>query len=147
MRRALLLTGNDRSLFRLLANQGSAVWSAGRFFNNATGVLRNEAAASPRWLGLRLVGRGNRDVVGSTVVLEGSTRRLTRFVRGGGSYLSASDPRLLIGLGPSETVRKITVKWSWGKTQTWDAPELNSYWELREGQPTISRIGLPRTSG
>lgn len=107
--------------------------------NSPVVILRNEAAESlktpHRWLGVKLSGRDHRDVVGSTVVLEGSTRALTRFAKGGGSYLSANDPRLLFGLGESEQVQRVVVHWSWGETQTWENLEPNRYWELREGDP------------
>lgn len=107
--------------------------------NSPIAILRNEAANAMnkphRWLGVRLVGRDHRDVVGSTVTVEESTRTLTRFVKGGGSYLSANDPRLLFGLGDSAEVRRVKVKWSWGETQSWENLDLNKYWELREGEP------------
>lgn len=106
--------------------------------NSPVVLLRNEAAAglsSPhRWLGLKLVGRGHRDVAGSTVTLEDANGILTRFSKGGGSYLSASDPRLLFGLGETEHVKRVTVRWSWGQSQSWENLESNRYWELHEGE-------------
>ncbi len=111
--------------------------------NSPIVLLRNEAAGtSPaRWLGVQLVGRDRRDVVGSTVILEeGGGRRLTRFSKGGGSYLSANDPRLLFGLGSSSQVRRVTVKWSWGHTQSWDNLEADSYWELHEGEAAPRQV-------
>ncbi|HJT79057.1 MAG TPA: ASPIC/UnbV domain-containing protein, partial [Gemmataceae bacterium] len=106
------------------------------YTNSPVKLLRNEAAAAApnHWLGVRLVGRDHRDVVGSTVVLEGETRKLTRFAKGGGSYLSAGDPRLLFGLGASLQARRVTVRWSWGESQTWDGLRPDRYYELREGQ-------------
>ena len=105
--------------------------------NSPVSLLRNEAAnAVPhRWLGVKLVGKGNRDVVGSTAIVEAGTRTITRFAKGGGSYLSASDPRLLFGLGTAERVTRVTVKWSWGETQTWENLAPGRYHELREGEP------------
>jgi hypothetical protein len=105
--------------------------------NSPIALLRNEAAAarkpSNRWLGVKLVGAKNRDVVGSTVILENGSQKLTRFAKGGGSYLSSSDRRILFGLGDSNPARRVTVRWSWGKEQQWDlAP--NAYWILREGE-------------
>jgi hypothetical protein len=115
--------------------------------NSPVALLRNEAAAasSPaaRWLGVRLVGREHRDVVGSTVVLKVGERTLTRFAKGGGSYLSASDPRLLFGLGAAEKVGRLTVKWSWKEEQSWDNLEPNYYYELHEGQPDAKRVAGP----
>ena len=87
------------------------------------------------------MGKGNRDVVGTTVVLEGDTRRLTRFAKGGGSYLSASDQRILFGLGTSEKFGRLTVKWSWGAEQHFDNLAPGSYWELREGENEPRPLG------
>ncbi len=106
--------------------------------NGPVAVLRNESVGS--WLGVKLVGQGHRDLVGSTVTLEGESRTLTRFIKGGGSYLSASDPRLLFGLGTVGKVKRLTVKWSWGGTQSWDDLEPGAYWELTEGQPAAKKL-------
>ncbi len=59
--------------------------------NSPVVLLRNDAAKSTpaNWLGVRLVGRRHRDVVGSTVILEGNGHKRYRYVKGGGSYLSA----------------------------------------------------------
>jgi hypothetical protein len=110
--------------------------------NSPVVLLRNEAAADTgaRWLGVKLVGRDHRDIAGSSVILEGTTRKLTRFAKGGGSYLSASDRRILFGLGTSEACRRVTVRWCWGKEQSWDDLEPNAYWELREGEAKAKRI-------
>jgi hypothetical protein len=91
-----------------------------------------------------LVGKDNRDVIGSTIVLDVETRKQTRFTKGGGSYLSASDERALFGLGPATGSRSVTVKWSWGGTGTWTGLEPGAYWELREGEPNARRIEYPR---
>ncbi len=110
--------------------------------NGPAVLLRNEAfIGNPaRWLGIKLVGYENRDITGTTLVLEGNSHRLTRFVKGGGSYLSSSDRRVLFGLGTTEQFKRLTVKWSWGKEQTWDNLEPGSYWELREGEAMPKRI-------
>ncbi len=112
--------------------------------NSPVALLRNVVAehAPAKWFGLRLSGRADRDIVGSTVVVETDTRTLTKFVKGGGSYLSAGDPRLLFGLGPTGTVKRVTVKWSWGGTQTWEGLAPGSYWDLRENEP-VARIATP----
>jgi hypothetical protein len=110
--------------------------------NAPVAVLRNEfgPTSTNRWLGAKLVGRDHRDIVGSTIILEGSTRSFYRYAKGGGSYLSARDQRILFGLPAGEQVRKVTVKWSWGESQSWENLEPNSYWELREGEPAAKRI-------
>ncbi|MFO0968968.1 MAG: CRTAC1 family protein [Gemmataceae bacterium] len=105
--------------------------------NNGPAVLlRNEAFKDKpaRWLGVQLVGKRNRDVSGTTVTLKSGERTLLRFSKGGGSYLSASDRRILFGLGEAGEVGRLTVRWVWGKEQHFDGLKAGGYWELREGE-------------
>jgi hypothetical protein len=115
--------------------------------NSPVILLRNQAAkaqATPHhWLGLQLAGRAGRDVVGSTVIVESNGQKLTRFTKGGGSYCSSGDRRLLFGLGESDSVERVTVKWSWGQTQTWDKLAADQYWELKEGETETARPPRP----
>lgn len=105
--------------------------------NTPVAVLHNEAPArgTHHWLGVQLVGRGHRPVIGATVTVESNGRRLTRFARSGGSYLSSSDPRLLFGLGTATSVGTVTVRWPWGSSQRWEGLAVDRYWELVEGEP------------
>lgn len=114
--------------------------------NAPVAVLRNavKGHTPAQWLGVRLIGRDNRDVVGSTVTLETNTGRLTRFAKGGGSYLSANDPRILFGLGTASTPTRLTVKWSWGGSQTWDNLQPGAYYELREGEVAARKVSAGR---
>jgi hypothetical protein len=101
--------------------------------NEPAALLRNDPDV-PRhhWLGLELIGRNHRDIAGARVAVEAGGRRLTRFAKGGGSYLSASDRRILIGLGLAERVERVTVHWPWGEEQRWDGLALDRYWRLVE---------------
>ncbi len=105
--------------------------------NEAPVLLANRprGAQAPKnhWLGLRLLGRNHRDVAGARVVAEVGKRRLTRFVKGGGSYLSSGDRRLLFGLREAKQVDRVTVYWPWGQEQHWDALPVDRYWNLAEG--------------
>lgn len=106
--------------------------------NAPVAVLRNEGTGA--WVGFRLAGKGNRDAVGSTVVLETAAGTQTRFVKGGGSYLSANDSRALFGLGTGGAVTRVRVFWSWGAEQSWDGIEPGAYWELTEGAAAPRRL-------
>ncbi|MSQ93225.1 MAG: CRTAC1 family protein [Gemmataceae bacterium] len=111
--------------------------------NSPAVLLRNEASGGnpARWLGVRLKGKGDRDVVGSTVTLKTDSRTVTRFTKGGGSYLSANDQRILFGLGTTSRAGRVTVKWSWsGTEQHFDNLEPENYWELHEGEPAAKRL-------
>jgi hypothetical protein len=105
--------------------------------NDRVTLLCSEAGEGHHWLGVELIEPAHRDVVGARVTLEVNGRLLTRFAKGGGSYLSSGDRRLLFGLGDADRVGRLTVVWPWGKTQTWDGLAIDCYWQLvaGEGQP------------
>jgi hypothetical protein len=79
--------------------------------NEPVTVLRNIAAPEHHWLGVQLERAGHADVVGAKVVLEAGGRKQTRFAKGGGSYASSSDRRLVFGLAKTERIDKLTVLW------------------------------------
>jgi hypothetical protein len=67
-------------------------------------------------------------------MLEVGERRLTRFAQGGGSYLSSSERRHIVGLGSADHVGRLTVHWPWGKEEHWDGLAVDRYWPLEEGK-------------
>jgi hypothetical protein len=101
--------------------------------NEPVVLLRNEAPTSNHWLGVELVGREHRDVVGARLTLEAGGRRLTRFAQGGGSYLSSSDRRHVFGLGAADRVGRLTVVWPGGKEEYWEGLPIDRYSRLAEG--------------
>jgi hypothetical protein len=103
--------------------------------NQPARVLRNEAPAA-HWLGVELVGRDNRDVVGSRVTLEADGRTRTRFLTAGRSYLSGCDPRRLFGLGSANRVGRLTVHWPSGepRVEHWDDLPVDRYHRLEQGK-------------
>jgi hypothetical protein len=81
-------------------------------------LMRNETTAPGHFLQVRLVGTtSNRDAVGARVTVVAAGRPYMRERKGGGSYLSASDPRLHFGLGAEETVQMLQVRWPSGKKE------------------------------
>ena len=91
--------------------------------NGPVRLLVNENRSGHSWVGLRLVaGSPGRDQLGARVVVRtGNGRTLWRRVDTAGSYLSASDPRLLLGLGPSATIESLEVHWIDGVVETFEA--------------------------
>ncbi len=104
--------------------------------NEPAAVLRNTLDNGNHWLGVELSGRPYRDAVGARLTLEVGGRRLVRAVKGGGSYLSSGDRRVVFGLGPDSRFDRLTVRWPSGRTQTWDGTALaaDRYWTLVEGE-------------
>ncbi len=113
--------------------------------NEPAAVLRHTAAPANHWLGVELVGADHRDVVGARLTLEVNGRRLTRFARSGGSYLSSGDRRHLFGLGPAGRPGRLTVDWPSGepRTQHWDGLEADRYWRLAQGVKRPQSRGGP----
>ncbi len=101
--------------------------------NEPAAVLRNVAGGDNHWLGVELCRAGRADVVGARVVLEAGGRTQTRFARGGGSYLSSSDRRLVFGLAGAERVGRLTVTWPDGRTEHWDGLAVDRYHRLTQG--------------
>ena len=106
--------------------------------NDPIVVLRNVAGRTlgngRHWLRLSLKGKKNRDLAGATLTLEVEGRKLTRFVKGGGSYLSASDPRIDFGLGTADRVGALTVQWPGGVTERFDSLPVDREATIREGE-------------
>ncbi len=83
--------------------------------------------------------RNNRPIAGATIRVQSGGRTLTRFAKSGASYLSSSDPRILVGLGPSAKVDKVSVQWPWESAQEWTGLASDTYYRLKEGEPAAER--------
>jgi hypothetical protein len=102
--------------------------------NEPVTVLRGVGGGDCHWLGVQLIGKDNADVVGARVELKAGERTLTRFAKGGGSYLSSGDRRLLFGLGPNGAPGRLTVTWPDGSRQTFDGLAADRYHRIRQGK-------------
>ena len=85
-------------------------------------VLRNDGGNRRNWLGIRTVGTSsNRDGIGCRVKVV-SASGLTQYftVSTAVGYLSASDRRLLVGLGGDSTARLVEIRWPSGAVQRFE---------------------------
>ena len=101
--------------------------------NDRPALLRNDGADSGRWLGFVLRGvASNRDAIGARVVVRTAGRSQVREVRRTASYLSASDPRLVFGLGGEEAAAEVEIHWPAGAIdRLWQVPG-NQYLQVEE---------------
>lgn len=112
---------NDGDTDVLVANNNGPV----RLFLNLVGN-RNH------WLGLRLVGKSGRDLLGAQVeIAVGKSSILRRRVRTDGSFLSANDPRVLVGLGPVTSARLVRVRWPDGTSEEFKDLAIDKYTTLK----------------
>jgi predicted Zn-dependent protease len=102
--------------------------------NERAVLLRNRYDSGHHWLGIQLIGRPYRDAVGARLELEVNGQTLLRTIKGGGSYLSSGDRRVVFGLGSHSRVGRLTVHWPSGSKESWDGLAVDRYWRLHEGE-------------
>jgi hypothetical protein len=100
-----------------------------------TRLLINNVGNRHHWIGLRLVGsRATRDMLGARVeVIRRDGTALTRRARSDGSYASANDPRVLVGLGTATEPSRVRVRWPGGQTEEWTSAPVDRWTTLIEG--------------
>lgn len=96
--------------------------------------LRNEGGNSNSWIGVRLRGKSNnRDGIGARVEVTAGNGRVQHYtVSTAGSYQSAQDPRLYVGLGQNTSVKQIRVIWPNGLNQVVLSPALRKLITIEE---------------
>ena len=120
---------NDGGIDVLINNNGAAPL-----------LLHNEVGRRNNWLGLKLVGvRSNIDAVGARVTwrFDGNTRWLMK--THGGSYLSAHDPRVVLGIGQARKIDFVEIKWPApsGRVERLTSLPLNRYVTVIEGKGIV----------
>jgi hypothetical protein len=103
---------------------------------NAAGPVRllvNNVGNRRHWLGLRLVGPAGRDMIGARVEVTRAGGTLVRRARSDGSYASANDPRVLVGLGTATEAPRVRVTWPDGRTEEWSSVEIDKWTTLTQG--------------
>ncbi len=100
--------------------------------NDPVAVLHGIGGAGRHWIGVSLRGKNHADVVGAKLELTVAGRTLTRFAKGGGSYLSSGDRRLVFGLGEATQTGPLTVTWPNGAKQVVEGLALDRYHEVRQ---------------
>jgi hypothetical protein len=70
------------------------------------------------------------------VTVTAGGRRQVAQRMGGGSYQSANDPRLHFGLGQSQRVDSVGIRWPSGKIDRWTDLAAGTGYLVREGEPS-----------
>jgi hypothetical protein len=87
-----------------------------------------------RFLTFRLEGcQSNRDAVGARVAVVSGGRNRVAWRIGGGSYQSASDPRLHFGLDGDIRIESVEVAWPSGRVDRHPRLKADMGYLLREG--------------
>jgi len=117
---------NDGGIDVLVNNNGAAPL-----------LLHNEIGSRNNWLGVRLIGTmANIDAVGAWVAwqFDGNTRSVMK--TNGGSYLSAHDPRIVLGVGRAKRIDSLEIRWPKPSTRVdrFSSLPLNRYVSIVEGK-------------
>jgi len=102
--------------------------------NGPTRLFINNVRNKNHWLGLRLIGVSGRDMIGARVsIVRPSGPTIWRRSRSDGSYASANDPRVLVGLGTSTAPVTVRVQWPDGKMEEWADQAIDRWTTLKQG--------------
>jgi hypothetical protein len=100
-------------------------------------LLRNNAGRQNHWLGVRLRGRkANPDAIGARITWRSGDFQRHTWLAGRGGFLSAHDPRAVLGLGPRTKIDWIEVKWPppSDKVERFVNPPVDRYITIVEGE-------------
>jgi hypothetical protein len=81
----------------------------------------------------------NRDAIGARVELHAGGQILTRFVSGGNSYCSQSEPVMHFGLGDASTVQGVVVYWGGDEIESFGSLTAGNH-TLKQGSGTASGV-------
>ncbi|HTT17735.1 MAG TPA: CRTAC1 family protein [Candidatus Sulfotelmatobacter sp.] len=99
-------------------------------------ILRNDGGNKNNWIGIQPVGtKSNRDGIGARIKVvsaSGSTQYFT--VNTATGYQSASDKRVIAGLGKDSTAKLIEIRWPSGIAQKFEDVKARQY--LKAIEPT-----------
>lgn len=110
--------------------------------------FHNRTKGGGHFLTLALEGNpSNRDGVGALVTVTAAGRRQVAQRFGGGSYLSASDPRLHFGVGAADRIERVEVRWPSGRVTEYHDLPANGAYRLLENEAAARPLAGFRQGG
>ena len=101
-------------------------------------LFRNDYAGRTAALAVRMRGTaGNRDAIGAHVTVETDKMRRTQQLAAGSGFISQHSKELLFGLGASERVVALEVRWPGGRTQSFRRVPINRRVIVEEGNDDV----------
>jgi len=102
-------------------------------------ILHNSMKDLGNSIAFRLRGRkSNRDAIGAAITVETDGLRQTRYLQAGSGFLSQHSKELFFGVGKSETIRHVAVRWPGGLIQQFENLPANRRIEIEEGSSSIA---------
>jgi hypothetical protein len=107
-------------------------------------LLENQSENGNHWITLDLRSAGkNHFAYGASVEAKSGKETWVGQVSPASSYLSYSDPRVHFGLGKTDTLDTLSIRWPSGKTETLKDVKGGRIVQVREGQGKVASRGNP----
>jgi hypothetical protein len=107
-------------------------------------LLRNDGGNTNHWLEVLLIGtRSNRDGIGSSLKLSSEGFVQVQQAKGGTGYMSASDSRILFGLGRRTKIEYLEITWPSGQVDRLKNVPVDRITAVKEGTGIVPRA-FPR---
>jgi hypothetical protein len=107
-------------------------------------LLRNDGGNANHWLEVLLIGtKSNRDGVGASLKVTAGDFVHVEQSKGGMSYMSASDPRILFGLGKHTKIDWLEITWPSGQIDRLKDITVDKIIAVKEGAGIVPR-SFPR---
>jgi hypothetical protein len=105
-------------------------------------LLVNQIKSPNHWIAFHTVGtKSNHDGIGARLTVKAGGRLRVDEVRSGSSYSSSSDMRVHFGLGQTEKIDFVEVRWPSGPQERFEGLSVDSIHQLREGTGTAVKSG------
>ena len=103
-------------------------------------LLRNDGGNANHWLTIQLIGtKSNRDGTGASLKLTSAGFVHVEQAKGGGSYMSASDPRIHFGLGKRAKIESLEITWPSGQVDRLSNLPIDQFIAVKEGNGIVLR--------
>jgi hypothetical protein len=116
------------------------LWNDGRIsavinnMNAPPSLLVNQTKSANHWVAIHTVGtKSNRDGIGARIRVKAGARVLVDEVRSGSSYISNSDMRLHFGLGKTDKIEWVEVRWPSGLIEQFTNVGVDQIQIIKEG--------------
>ena len=106
--------------------------------NQRPDLLQNVVGNQNNWIQIQAVGqKSNRSGIGARIKVVTETHVQYREVQSGGSYLSFHDLRAHFGVGTSEQIERLEIRWTSGHIDTETSLPVNRRFIAVEGQKIV----------
>src|SRR5262249_47961094 len=103
-------------------------------------ILRNDGGNANHWLEILLIGtKSNRDGIGASLKLAAQGETHVEQAKGGMGYMSASDPRILFGLGKRTKIDALEITWPSGQVDKLTNVGIDRIIAVKEGTGIVAR--------